>query len=315
VRILANKFTYNTVEDVTGRMLSLRQGDVLAGVLGSRRALRGYAGEVPKRLKAGDTINVLNLGGVLGHCTAINPELGPPFDAEVLGAVLTFPRFGDRIGAPAHILDGAIPRADALACACPVVYVSGTCMSSGKTLAATEIVRAFTRKGLKVAACKLTGVSLMRDTLAMQDAGAFMAATFNDAGVATTRDVDILPVARGLLNHVAKHEPDVIVAELGDGILGEYGVARILEDRELMALACCHVVCAPDPVAAFGAQHYFTNVFKLPIHVISGPVTDNAVGSDYIRAALSLPAHNARHDIKGLTDVVARRLPAKGAPS
>ena len=48
VRILADKSTYNTVEDATGRMLSLRAGDVLAGTLGTRRALRGYAGVVPR---------------------------------------------------------------------------------------------------------------------------------------------------------------------------------------------------------------------------------------------------------------------------
>ena len=47
VRILEDKSTYNTVEDVTGRMLALRGGDVLAGTLGTRRALRGYAGVVP----------------------------------------------------------------------------------------------------------------------------------------------------------------------------------------------------------------------------------------------------------------------------
>ena len=41
VRILEDKSTYNTVEDVTGRMLALRAGDVLAGTLGTRRALRG----------------------------------------------------------------------------------------------------------------------------------------------------------------------------------------------------------------------------------------------------------------------------------
>jgi len=42
VRILDDKATYNTVEDLSGRMVSLRAGDVLAGTLGSRRALRGY---------------------------------------------------------------------------------------------------------------------------------------------------------------------------------------------------------------------------------------------------------------------------------
>src|SRR4051812_20784711 len=74
VRILHDKSTYNTVEDVTGRMLSLREGDVLAGTLGTRRALRGYAGIVPSHIAVGDTVEVLNLGGILGRCTSVNPE-------------------------------------------------------------------------------------------------------------------------------------------------------------------------------------------------------------------------------------------------
>src|SRR5262245_17634494 len=35
VRILEDKSTYNTVEDLSGRMVSLRAGDVLAGTLGN----------------------------------------------------------------------------------------------------------------------------------------------------------------------------------------------------------------------------------------------------------------------------------------
>ena len=79
VRILEDKSTYNTVEDLSGRMVSLRAGDVVAGTLGSRRALRGYAGEVPSEIAVGDLINVLNLGGILGRCTSSNPDIGPPF--------------------------------------------------------------------------------------------------------------------------------------------------------------------------------------------------------------------------------------------
>lgn len=50
VRLLTDKSSYNTVEDLAGRLVSLRKGDVLAGTLGSRRALRGYAGEVPAHI-------------------------------------------------------------------------------------------------------------------------------------------------------------------------------------------------------------------------------------------------------------------------
>src|SRR5574342_483713 len=234
VRILEDKSTYNTVEDTSGRMLALRAGDVLAGTLGERRALRGYAGVVPERIAVGDVLHVLNLGGILGICTSANPEIGPPFKAEVLGAVLAFPELGDRIGRPAHIRDHAIPPAERLDC--------------------TVLVRGLSRSGLRVAAAKLTGVSLMRDSLAMQDAGAVAALTFNDAGAASTHSGMTVPVAKAIFNRLAalpSGRPDVIVAELGDGILGEYGVQDILHDPELMAVGAVHVMCAPDPVACW----------------------------------------------------------------
>ena len=310
MRILGDKASYNTVEDPSGRMIPLRAGDVLAGTLGSRRALKGYAGVVPETIAPGDTIDVLNLGGVLGRCTSSHPDHGAPFAAEVLGAVLVFPELGDRVGRPAHIQDGAIPPADVLAARIPVVYVAGTCMSAGKTVAATELTRGLARAGFRVAASKLTGVALMRDTLAMMDAGAVVAATFNDAGAASTHAGMTVPVARGLFNRLAEAKPDVIVAELGDGILGDYGVQDILRDPELMGLAAAIVMAAPDPVGCWGSVTLMKDVFGLAVDVITGPATDNEVGRDYVRRALGLPAHNALKDPSGLVGVVRPRLEA-----
>ncbi len=310
VRILADKSTYNTVEDVTGRMLSLRAGDVLAGVLGTRRALRGYAGVVPPSLAVGDTIEVLNLGGILGSCTSVNPEIGPPFQAEVLGAILAFPELGDRIGRPAHIRDRAVPPADTLESRVPVVYVAGTCMNAGKTVAATELVRGLARGGLRVAAAKLTGVSLMRDALSMLDAGAVSALTFNDVGIASTHAGVTVTTAKGIFNRLVGAKPDVIVAELGDGILGEYGVQDILRDPELMAVGAAFVMAAPDPVACWGAAELMTREYHLPITAITGPATDNEVGQVYIGTGLGLPAHNARRDAAGLVATVRDSLAA-----
>src|SRR4029078_8317932 len=210
VRILHDKSTYNTIEDVGGRMVSLRAGDVLAGTLGTRRALRGYAGVVPPTVATGDTLEVLNLGGILGRCTSETPEIGPPFRAEVLGAILTFPELSYRVAPPAHIKDLAVPPADRLDSEVPVVYVVGTCMNAGKTVAATELVRGLARSGLRVGAAKLTGVSLMRDALSMQDGGAIAALTFNDIGIATTRAGITVPAAKGILNSLAGFKPDVI---------------------------------------------------------------------------------------------------------
>jgi hypothetical protein len=285
---------------------------VLAGTLGHRRALRGYAGEVPERIAVGDVIEVLNLGGILGRCTSANPEYGRPFQAEVLGAILSFPALGDRIGYPAHIRDHAVPLADRLETAVPVVYVAGTCMNAGKTVAATELVRGLTKAGLRTAATKLTGVSLMRDSLAMLDAGAIAALTFNDVGIATTRAGITVRAANGIFNRLATYRPDVVVAELGDGILGEYGVQDILRDPDLTALGAAYVLAAPDPVGCWGAVTLMRDRFNLPVTVITGPATDNEVGRDYVLKELGLPAHNAMRDAERLVEVVRTALSAIG---
>lgn len=313
VRALEEKATYNTVEDVGGRMVPLRAGDTLAGTLGRRSALRGYAGEVPSSIVPGDEIHVLNLGGVLGRCTSANPEVGPALTCEVIGAVLAFPDLGDRIGRPAHILDRAVPPAERLTTDVPVVYVAGTCMNAGKTAAAVELVRGLTRAGLRVAAAKLTGVALMRDALAMTDAGAVAALTFNDAGYASTRAGATVGVARGLLNRLAESRPDVVVAELGDGILGEYGVQDLLAAPDLAGLGAAWVVCAADPVGAWGASLLLRDRYGLPVTVVAGPVTDNAVGSAFVREALGVDAWNARSDGPALVAAVHAALEARPA--
>ena len=217
---------------------------------------------------------------------------------------LTFPELGDRVGRPTHIRDRAVPTSDTLTCDVPVVYIAGTCMNAGKTVAATELVRGFFQAGLRVAAAKLTGVSLMRDALSMMDAGAVASLTFNDIGIASTHPGVTVSSAKGILNRLAQSRPDVIVAELGDGILGEYGVQDILADRELSAAGAAWVMAAPDPVGCWGAREVMRDRFNLPITVITGPATDNEVGRDFVNAELGLPAFNARRESPALLEVV-----------
>jgi hypothetical protein len=258
---------------------------------------------VPSHIAVGDTLEVLNLGGILGRCTSMNPDIGPPFQAEVLGAILAFPELGDRIGRPAHIRDRAVPPAEALESRIPVVYVAGTCMNAGKTVAATELVRGLARSGLRVAAAKLTGVSLMRDALSMLDAGAVAALTFND----------VLPPARAGVTVTTRRgsstalRPPSPTSSSPSWILGEYGV-QVLHDAQLMRVGAAYVMAAPDPVACWGAAELMRREFDLPITAITGPATDNEVGQVYITGGLGLPAHNARRDAAGLLTVVRGAL-------
>jgi len=288
--------------------VKVRRDDILAVTLGSRSASQGFAGVVPESIRTGDVLQILNMGGVCGACTAFHPKLGRPFDVEVLGAVLAYPSMEARVGVPAHILNGPIEATGRLSGHAPVIYISGTSMNSGKTTAACEIIRELVRSGLAVAACKLTGVSLMRDTLTMTDAGAMAAFDFTDAGVPVTDAADAPEISMGIIEKLAKENPDVIVAELGDGLLGQYGVAEILEEGRLMSLSAAHVLCAVDPVGAYGASLLFQNRFSQSISVISGPVTDNEVGRKQIQESLDLPAINAFQDPGALSEFLIGKV-------
>ena len=54
VKALDTKSSYNQIEDLHGRMVPVHAGDIIAGVVGSRQALRGYAGRIPEKIEKGD---------------------------------------------------------------------------------------------------------------------------------------------------------------------------------------------------------------------------------------------------------------------
>ncbi|MDX1515411.1 MAG: hypothetical protein R3288_01155 [Woeseiaceae bacterium] len=314
VRVLNNKNRYNQLELTSGRMATVNQGDIVVGALGHRKALRGYSGHLPTELAVGDTIQLLNIGGVLGICDSANPDVGPPFDCEVLGTVLHFPFLGERIGVPARV--GANPLDEHVELATggvPVIALAGTCMDSGKTAAACAIVSRLRHLGFDVAACKATGVSLRRDILAMEDAGAQHTMIFSDLGIVTTTAENGPALTRALLSGLASHAPDVIVLELGDGLLGAYGVEAILSDPAIRDALTGVVLCANDPVSAWGGAKILREQFGIEPTVVTGPATDNAVGVDQIAERMQLTAINALTSGVALGDTIAALLTSKAA--
>lgn len=294
VEVLTNKSTYNTLELTSGRMAKVGKGDIVVGALGHRKALFGYSGHIPPSVQAGDVIQMLNIGGVLGICDSINPDKGKPFDCRVLGVALHFPYLGERIGVPAR---AGLRRLDLAAKLeprqIPVVALAGTCMEAGKTAAACAIISRMRHCGLVIDAFKATGVSLRRDVLAMEDAGARRSAIFTDLGVITTTRINGPALTRTMLTELSAGKPDAIVFELGDGILGTYGVDAILECPDIRAALSGVVLSANDPVAAWGGVKLLRDRFGIEPCVVTGPSTDNQVGVEIITTQLGVPAFNA----------------------
>ena len=305
VEVLNSKSHYNTLELTSGRMAEVKRGDIIVGALGHRKALFGYSGHLPQELHPGDIVQLLNLGGVIGICDSINPSHGNPFDCRVLGVVLDFPYLGQRVGVPARVaaepLGATVPLR---VMDVPVVALAGTCMNSGKTAAACAVVSRFRHNGLIVDAFKATGVALRRDILAMEDAGARHTAIFTDLGVVATTSANAPRLTRHLLNELAQKKPDAIVFELGDGLLGAYGVEAILKDVEIRQLLTAIVLCANDPVGAWGGAKLLREEFNIEPTVISGPATDNQVGIDIIKQRSNVAAINAMTNGAELGDLL-----------
>ena len=181
-------------------------------------------------------------------------------------------------------------------------------MNSGKTVAASAIVSELNRLGLHVAGAKLTGVSLLRDVLSMQDYGAREVMDFTDAGFPSTVPGNAVLAARRVICGLSPSRPDLIVVEMGDGIFGSYGVQEILDDPAVSASIRMLVYCANDPAGAFGGVLQLREKHDLQVNVVSGPVTDNQVGRRFIEEQLQLPAINARLDAAALGGLAASVL-------
>jgi hypothetical protein len=302
VRALTDSATYNLLELPSGRLAKINPGDLLLGVLGRRRALKGFVGDVPERVGKGDRLHLLNMGGVIGCCTGHHSSLGDAIAVEVIGFAC------DDTERVLNIADAALPVRAVLGETAPIVMIAGTSMNSGKTYAATELIKQATRAGLKVAGAKLSGVACLRDTLNMADHGAIATASFLDCGLPSTVDAgDLAPIAKAIIARLNDSAPDLIILELGDGILGGYAVESIFADEELRDATAAVVFCASDYVGAWGGIELLRQR-EMTADVISGSVTDSRMGEEYIEREFGVPAANAKRNGAVLFELVKARL-------
>jgi len=302
VRALTDSATYNMLELPTGRLAKINPGDVLIGVLGRRRALKGFVGDVPATVAAGDELHLLNMGGVIGRCTGHHSSLSDAIRVEVIGLV------SDDSGKVANIIDRALPGRATLGGSAPLVVIAGTSMNCGKTFAATELIQQATRSGLRVAAGKLSGIACLRDTFNMSDHGAVATASFLDCGLPSTVGAgDLAPIAKAIIARLNETSPDLIVLELGDGILGGYSVDSIFDDAELRQATAAIVFCATDYVGGWGGIELLRRR-GIEIDLIAGSVTDSQMGQDYIEKEFGVPAANARRNADRLFTIVNERV-------
>ena len=303
VQVLGAQKKYGELEMTDGRMSKMREGDILAGALGERKALEGIVGIIPKNVKYSDILNILNLGGVIGIAVSWNKDfVSHPVKVKVLGSIVN----GNKT---INIHNFSLKPAMKLKSKIPIIAVMGTAMGVGKTTVACELIHALVKqKGLKVAAAKLTGVATQRDVLMMKDVGVIKALTFHDVGLTSTLNNHdgVVPATKTILNTLSKDKPEIIVVELGDGIIGWYGVEKLLNDKEFIQSVSFSIVCAHDLVGAIGAKDILEKK-GLKTNFFAGPVTNNTAGTDYLENILQIPSADIRDNKSKLLKFLGKK--------
>jgi hypothetical protein len=115
-------------------------------------------------------------------------------------------------------------------------------------------------------------------------------------------------LTRTMLTEMASGQPDAIVFELGDGLLGTYGVQSILQDADIKRALTAVVLSANDPVAAWGGVKLLRERYGIEPCAVTGPATDNQVGVEIIREQMQVEAFNAVSNPAQLGDYIIASL-------
>lgn len=276
---------HQCLENPHGRRCALHVGDKIIVAYGARYAPDQFDGVVPRDL---GPCHLLAAGGIAGQvvsrhsatrpATALKP-IGLLADSEM--SVLNVRRF--RLITPKSPSNSPV-----------VIAVVGTSMNSGKTRAASSLIRGLTLAGLNVAAAKLTGTGSGGDVWSMVDYGAKRVVDFTDAGFATTHQADARELKSAsllLLDDLSTGEHDVIVVEIADGLL-QRETALLLEAPEVRERIHAILFAASDSMGALAGVDWLKKR-DLPLVGLAGMMTASPLASEEAQAATGLAAYTS----------------------
>lgn len=286
-----------------GRFIEPSSGDLFVGALGSRFATLEATGSWEDVADDGH-MHVLTGGGVLGKCRTRSTLVPPLLAVRYVGHML---EGGERHGM-ADCVPGVEPGS-ATMFGMPVVLLTGTSMSAGKTTAARVLIRNLKERGFRVLGAKLAGAGRYRDILSMQDAGADRIIDFVDAGIPSTccsRD-RYSAALDSMLSQMAQGDEEVAVVEIGASPLEPYnGDLAIDAVKDLIAV---HILCASDPYAVVGALE----AYGLRPDLVTGTTSNTEAGVQLVERLSGLQAVDLRREESGpeLTGLLNERLGTK----
>lgn len=285
------------VEQPSGRMAPVLEGDIVIGALGKRAATVDAVGSWEAIEKDG-RLHALTAGGLFGKLTSqshLKPSL---MMLDYKGHVV---RKGSKV-----CMQHFIEETDPIELNIPVIMLIGTSMSAGKTTSGRIIIHELKRLGFKVVAAKFTGAGRYRDILSYADAGAETIFDFIDVGLPSTVCDKPLFEERMkiLLSKIAATNADILIAELGASPLEPYNgssAMKLLENKISMT-----VLSAMDPYAVLGIE----KAFGMKPDLITGPAVNTEAGIALLEKLVGIKALNLvrRQALPDLTRLLRKHL-------
>lgn len=295
----------DVMEFVGGRLGVTLKGDIFAGVLGYRKALVEFAGVVPGKIKVGDQLYLLCESGLIGDISGVYEAWGKPMKVKILGALV------DEKGCSKTLKSYALPKIKPIQKNIPMICFVATRMDSGKTTMACKIANYFKQHGKKIIAIKSTGVSYLQDPYKLLDNGVEQVLDFTDMGLPSTCNGNakgVLESTVNLINHAKSADPDLILMEFGEGILGEYHVLDILKYKPIRDQFSYMVLAANDLTGILGAKEILKKKCKLEVDMVTGPIANSHLGVQLIEKYFQLDAESNQHEIHKTIASINKKL-------
>ncbi len=279
------------------KRLRIHPGDVIVGVFGNRYATDAFEAEV----RDTRNLSLLTGGGMIGTVRSKHKDTGKPTGVSFIG-FLNDTR-GRRINLKARKFVPAFPQRAVN----NLIVVVGTSMNSGKTTASTKLIKGLVDRGLRVAACKLTGSVSNRDQDEMRSAAPVLVTDFSDYGFPSTylcAKEELIALFHTMLAEVEKHDPDVVVMEVADGIL-QRETAMLLEDPAVRAAIKGLVLTARSGMSALYAIDRLLQANHQVI-AVSGLMTSSPLSALEFQAHCDIPVGSSADSGRGLVEIVSR---------
>lgn len=294
----------NVIDYKGGKLGKLWHHDKFPAVLGFRKALTEFAGIVPKKVEVGDELYLLCESGVVGEISGVFESWGRPMKVKVLGSITGAQKN------PLNLKNYQLKIKNKKNQQAPLIIFLGTRMDCGKTTIACKIGHALTLSGKNVGGVKVTGVAFSQDLMKLMDAGLRSVYDFVDMGLPSTCNGNSQEVVDSALKLVAlanSYNPDCILVEFGDAVLGEYHVAEILQNK-IFHSQITAVILAANDLAGIAGTIQILEKWKINVDLITGPVANSKIGVNLINKYFQIPAESNQHEILKTLEILQFKI-------